>query len=178
MNRPNITKQEVEKLISSLKLVESVFIVGLRGYYKNSMGKPGVNDRGIYDDAIILIGPNYFQPFNGNTDPSRFRIGVASLVAGVHFYKKGKHNISKGPSKAYDAFRPDTLNEALPVTRDGKAGIHQGIAINIHKGSQNSTSSEGCQTIHPDQWEEFQKTAYKLMSQEAQRRIPYILIDL
>jgi hypothetical protein len=77
-----------------------VVIVGLRGYYKNSMGAPGVNDRGIYDDAIFIDTPSGTIAYNGNTDPSRYRKGrrrgagkgMASLKPGVWYaHRFGKH---------------------------------------------------------------------------------------
>jgi len=155
--------------------IEEVFLIGIRGYYQDTMGKPGINDRGIYDDCICLIAPNLFLAFNANTDPSLFRPGIATLMPGKHMYRKGKHGLSK-PGGGYAAFRPATFDESLPVTRDGKEGVHKGIAINIHKGGYNSTSSEGCQTIYPDQWKEFQVTVYKQMEQFGQREIPYYLV--
>lgn len=176
MNRPKMEKLAVLGMIANHLVPESVKLVGIRGYYKDSMGKPGENDIGIYDDAIFLIGPDIFLPFNANTDPSKRRPGIAKLVPGIHYYKKGKHGISK-PGGGYPAFRPNTSDEGLPVTRDGQTGIKRGIAINIHKGSFNSTSSEGCQTIYPDQWIQFQTETYNAMDKAAQKQIPYILIE-
>jgi lysozyme len=178
MTRPKITQPEVEKYIhSAAQIVESVVIVGLRGYYKDSMGKKGENDRGIYDDAIILIAPGeYYKTFNANTDPSVYRKGIAKLVPGLHYYQRGQHGISRG--KPYAAFIPNTPDFGLPVTRDGEEGIGRGIKINIHKGGYNTTSSEGCQTIHPEQWQEFQNKAYDLMAFFGQKRIPYLLVEL
>lgn len=133
------------------------YLLGVRGYYRDSMGKPGTNDRGIYDDAIFVVGPETFAAFNANTDPSALRKGVASLLPGWYPYKPGKHGISR-PGGGYPAFRPATKNEELPVRRDGESTVpstRPGVAINIHRGSRNSTSSLGCQTIHPDQWDAF-----------------------
>lgn len=179
MERPKLTQVEAEQLIKKhchTVILEAVKVLAIRGYYKNSMGKPGVNDRGIYDDAIFLIGPNYFKSFNANTDPSKQRPGIATLIAGLHWFKKGKHGISR-PGGGYPAFRPDTPDEGLDVQRDGKDGIYRGIAINIHRGGEKYTSSEGCQTIHPTQWLEFQTKAYDLMTKEGQRSLPYLLIE-
>jgi len=176
MTRPRITPEGVADFLHGYNIPEKVVLVGIRGYYKDTMGKPGVNDIGIYDDAIVLIGPNYFQTFNANTDPSKHRPGIATLIPGLHYFKRGNHGISK-PGGGYPAFRPDTPDESLMVTRDGQVGLSKGIAINIHKGGFNGTSSEGCQTIYPDQWMEFQVKAYELMTNEGQRRIPYVLIE-
>jgi len=56
-------------------------------------------------------------------------------------------------------------------------GIKMAAATNIHKGSYNSTSSEGCQTIYPDEWIQFINEVYHAMDREGQKRIPYILIE-
>lgn len=177
MKRPNITKAEADAFIkkSGKEIPEKVFVLAIRGYYKNTMGKPGVNDRGIYDDAFVLVGPGYFQTFNGNTDPSREILGVAKLIPGLHYFKKGKHGLSR--KRPYPAFRPATPDESLPVTRDGQEHISKGIAINIHKGGEVYTNSAGCQTVYPDQWLEFQETAYKLMGREGQKLLPYLLVN-
>lgn len=175
MNRPKITKEAALAYVKE-RPAEEVFLIGIRGYYQDTMGKPGVNDRGVYDDCICLVAPNVFLTFNANTDPSVFRPGIATLIPGTHMYKKGKHGISK-PGGGYPAFRPATPDESLPVLRDGKEGVSKGVAINIHKGSFNSTSSEGCQTIYPDQWKEFQETVYKEMDMHGVRYIPYILVE-
>ena len=132
------------------------FLFGVRGYYRDSMGKVGVQERGIYDDAVFVVGPDVFAAFNANTDPSFFRKGVASLMPGWYPYRPGKHGISR-PGGGYPAFRPATRGEALPVYRDGESGISKtpGIAIDIHRGGINTTSSAGCQTIHPAPWTAF-----------------------
>jgi lysozyme len=140
------------------------------------MGKPDQNDRGIYDDALFIIGPRTFESFNANTDPSIWRPGIATLVPGVHWYKPGNHGISK-PGGGYPAFRPATPDEALPVYRDGQARKSEGIAINIHRGGYTTTSSAGCQTIHPDQWDHFHRTLTLALVTSKQKRFPYILTD-
>lgn len=175
MTKPKITKEAAQAYLTE-PVTEEVYLIGIRGYYQDTMGKPGVNDRGIYDDCICLIAPNLYLTFNANTDPSVNRKGIATLVPGKHYFKKGKHGITR-PGGGYPAFRPATPDESLPVKRDGKEGVSKGIAINIHKGSFNSTSSEGCQTIYPDQWKEFQETVYKQMEQFGQRTIPYYLVE-
>lgn len=154
-----------------------VALLGVRGYYLDTMGAKGKNDRKIYDDAIFIVGPELaYAGFNANTDPGAFRQGIATLEPGVHLYRKGMHGISR--KNPYPAFRPATDGERLPVRRDGQEGIVSGVALNIHKGSRFSVSSEGCQTVFPGQWGEFQKLGYALMDRYSQTRIPYVLIEI
>jgi lysozyme len=139
------------------------------------MGKPGVNDRGIFDDAMIVVAPNYYQTFNANTDPGKYKTGIGTVAPGLHFYKKGKHGISgKNP---YDAFRPDTDDEGLPGYRDGQKGIKRIITPNLHSGGTINVNSAACQTVKKEQWVEFQTTVYKLMSDAKQKRLPYVLLE-
>ena len=156
-----------------------MLIVGVRGYYRDTMGQPGVNDFGIYDDALFVIGPETFAAFNANTDPSRLRAGVAQLLTGCHPYKPGNHGISR-PGGGYPAFRPATKGEELPVRRHGEATVpsaRPGVAINIHRGGRSTTSSEGCQTIHPDQWDAFYAVTRSEMKKLGIARVWYVLVD-
>lgn len=175
MTKPKLTEPDARALIVPFNLTDKVIILGIRGYYKKTMGDPAKNDRGIYDDAIFIITPDIFESFNANTDPSVFRKRIATLKPGVHRYRKGNHGISKGPG--YPALRPATPGEKLPVTRDG-VGDSEGIAINIHKGGFKTTSSEGCQTIHPNQWNRFISQVYHWMDEYSQRTVPYVLVEM
>ncbi len=164
---------------AGITTVPEVIVVGVRGYYRDTMGAPGKNDRGIYDDAIFVIGPDTYASFNANTDPSAWRSGVASLLPGVHRYRPGNHGITR-PGGGYPAFRPATKGEALPVRRDGESAVpssRPGIAINIHRGGYNTTSSEGCQTIHPSQWDAFHSLVTMQLKRTGTTRFPYVLVD-
>jgi lysozyme len=174
-SRPQQAKSKTQALLTKARVADEVALVGIRGYYRDTMGEVGKNDRGIYDDAIFLISPNAYATFNANTDPSVKRQGIAVLKPGVHRYRKGKHGLSK-PGGGYPALRPATPGEQLPVTRD-ETGDSMGIAINIHKGGTRTTSSEGCQTIHPSQWEAFISLAYSEMDRAGQKTIPYLLVE-
>jgi lysozyme len=177
--RPRITAQDVEEIARKHGVKDLVAIVGIRGYYLRTLGDPKKNDRGIWDDCIAVISPTAFGAYNGNTDPSFWRKGIASLVEGVHKYRKGKHGISRG--NPYPALRPANPSESLPVTRDGQLGRSQGVAINIHRGgsinsvSQSVTSSLGCQTIPREQWPSFIGLVYGEMDRYGQKVIPYVL---
>jgi len=178
-SRPRLADHQARLLLSTHGVNDAVAVIGIRGYYRDTMGKPGVNDRGIYDDAIVVVTPTAYATFNGNTDPSVHRPGIASLVPGVHRYRPGRHGISRdrpGKIVSYPAFRPATRGEQLPVTRDGVVNPRPGIAINIHRGSRTSTSSEGCQTIPPDQWTAFHALVMGELKRHGQTSFPYLLV--
>lgn len=176
LTTPKLALADVDKIIRKHKITAPVVLVGIRGYYKDTMGKPGQNDRGLYDDALFIVSPTHFSSWNGNTDPSVYRPGIASLVPGVHMYRKGNHGISR-PGGGYPAFRPATPGEQLPVTRDGVLNPRPGVAINIHRGGKNTTSSEGCQTLPPQQWDAFYAALSSEMKRHSVKTFPYVLVD-
>lgn len=175
-SKPQQTKPETEKIIRQHGLTESVVILGIRGYYRDTMGEPGKNDRAIYDDALFLYSPNAYDTFNANTDPTaHYREGLATLTTGLWRYKIGIHGLSKPKDRQYTA-----LVQAAPVTvkRDGDKGLDRGMfGINIHKGSYGGTSSLGCQTIWPDQWKEFIGLVASQLGFFEQDTVPYLLIE-
>jgi hypothetical protein len=176
--RPQATRSFVEALCAAAKLdpYRNTVVVGRRGYYRDTMGVPGVNDTGVYDDALWLIGPGIFGAFNANTDPSRGRAGMATLALGTWTYRVGIHNQSKDPTLHP---RYTALVQAAPVLVHRQGGKDQAgfFGINIHKGSLTSTSSEGCQTLYPDQWAEFIALAQKGVAKNPRAEIAYLLTE-
>lgn len=174
----------------------SVILLGWRGYYLNSMGRKGQNDRGIYDDAIFIITPNCFRAFNANVDPSIRREKVAVLEPEqIVYYKKGMHRA--GSPTGHMAWRQSSpvivrrdefikpkgvsddswgisLGGGLWTDRNWPGGI---FAINLHKGGINTTSSLGCQTIPPSQWKEFFATLSGQQDEHNAPIVPYLLIS-
>lgn len=167
---------------------DKVSVVAIRGYYLDSMGKPGKNDRRIYDDAMFVTWPDGIARFQANTDPNGYRKGhgtgsskgMAMLKPGIHRYGKGKH-------RGRLAFRQC---EVFTVIRDGSPpyedkGWH---AINLHSGGRVSTSSLGCQTLPAQTWQTFRQLVYRLLDQylnpirkndwkQSCRSFDYVLID-
>jgi lysozyme len=179
-SRPKMSKEDALKELAFFNVdAYPVKVLGIRGYYKQTMGNPLKNDRGIYDDAMFIVAPDMFASFNANTDPSINRTGIATLVAPqVVLYKIGIHGISgKNPRQA---FRQASFG--ISVTRDGKEGILKDSAkapfwINIHDGGNNTTSSEGCQTIVKSQWGAFNEALKDQLKRNGQVTFPYVLIE-
>lgn len=179
-SKPQITRQRVDALLKrhSIDLTKvGCVLIGVRGYYRDSMGKKGKNDIGVYDDAFIWVDATDMATFNGNTDPSRYYQRVATLVAALYWYKKGLHGVSRG--NPYPAFR-----QAGPVrvrrfqAKDGSFKEEPlGDTINIHRGGANTTSSAGCQTVPPDQWGAFKAYGDMLIARHKLARFPYLLVE-
>lgn len=180
--RPKMTRADVVSLVSlrhPTATLPGVYVVAVRGYYRDTMGQRGVNDRGIYDDAIFLITPTRFLAFNANADPSKYRKGrgegaekgMARLKAGVwRAHTLGKH---KGLYLALVQ-----LGGKVTVIRDGQGTDYEDtgyFGINVHKGGVNTTGSEGCLTIPPDQWPEFINAV--AVPGKAQGVVPLVLLE-
>lgn len=172
--QPRQGRERTEFLLSAAGVdpAAGVALVGVRGYYLDTMGAPRVNDRGIYDDAIFICSPDAHASFNANTDPSVTRPGVAVLKAGLWTYQRGKHR--RNDPKGYPA-----LVQAAPVTvtRDEKGEETGWFGINIHRGSLRNTSSLGCQTIYPTQWQAFMNLVVAETVRWKQAKIPYLLVE-
>jgi lysozyme len=196
MALPKVSEKVVRQLLADIALPtkdEPIALLGVRGYRRDSMGVPGQNDVGIYDDAIFLVGPNLFLSANANTDPSKlgWNSGVgkpfAMLQNGLWYFRRGPH---KGKTPA---LRQATDEEAasLKIPHEGEFLVERCFgkndsrnykewgyfAINIHAGGEKSTSSWGCQTIPPDEFLHFMDAVWKTSINAKQNRIPYFLIN-
>ena len=177
--KPQLTRDElVDKIRTKFPeyKLQPFSIVGIRGYYKNSMGAQGVNDRKLYDDAIFILTKDELVSYNGNTDPGAFRAGIANLKPGIwEVYKFDLHN------GKYLALCQ--RGGVVTVLRDQKGEDTGMFGINIHKGGFTVTSSLGCQTLPPSQWEDFILKAQKYASRyigtnwRAKSNYPYILLE-
>jgi hypothetical protein len=172
--RPKLSRGAAEFILASKQVAAEVVLLGMRGYYRDSMGKVGENDRGLYDDAIFLLSRESFTAFNANVDPSAYRRGIATLKPGVWKYKVGIHGLSKPKAQRYEA-----LVQAGPVTvmRDGQGEDTGMFGINIHRGGLHGTSSLGCQTIVPAQWAAFMALVKQELKRAGQTVLPYVLVE-
>jgi len=170
---PQQTRFKTWRVLQDAGIKDKVALLGVRGYYLDSMGAVGKNDRGIFDDAIFVISETAHVAFNANVDPSVFREGIASLNNGIWRYKLGIHGYNKPAAKRYQA-----LVQAAPVTvsRDGEKAETGYFGINIHRGGR-GTSSLGCQTLVASQWLSFIELVKCELKKADQKVIPYLLIE-
>lgn len=161
-----------------------VCLVGVRGYYRDSMGEVGRNDRGIWDDAIFVVSPEAFASFNANTDPSRWGINpalgkpYACLRPGEWLYRVGYHK--RGKPTGHPAFvQAAEVEVERRASRDATdAIVERGMfGINIHRASGTTTSSEGCQTVPAAQWEAFFALVTGELKRHQQAKLPYYLME-
>ena len=164
--RPNIQRAAVLALLASHNVdvnTEKLFILGLRGYYRDSMGKVGVNDIDIYDDAIVIITPTSMQAYNANLDPteSKHPEGRPTTVCGEVFraWKFALHH-GKYPALCQRGGKWAVIREKTGRREDSDV-----LGINWHCGGNYSTGSEGCKTHPPAQW----ALAYAFAKNEAMR---------
>lgn len=187
-SKPRLSSDRLRELISPFMLNRDqhpLLVIGIRGYYLNTLGEANQNDRSIYDDALFIDSPFVTAAFNANTDPSTFRKGsgtgaakgMACLRPGL--WKAHQFGLHKGQYLALVQTKG-----AVTVVRDGSPDYEDTgmFGINIHRGGYNTTSSLGCQTIHPTQWDSFinlaKDQASRIWGQRWNKEVvPYILID-
>ena len=172
-DRPQMGHDEIRQILGIAGVRKGVALLGVRGFFIDIM-TADENDRKIYDDAIFLVSNLTHLSFNANCDPGEFRKGIANLMPGLWSYKIGIHGLSKPKEKQYKAL---VQADKVKISRDGGGDEFGFFGINIHRGSVNSVSSEGCQTIHPSQWTEFMDAVSKEMAIFKQTTIPYLLIE-
>jgi lysozyme len=199
MKIPQLSVSEINKIIEANKIPKDLYpvvLVAIRGYYLDSVGAVGKNDRRVFDDAHFLVWPDGVGRFLANTDPNGYREGqgtseskkgIATLQTGVWIYGTGLH-------KGRKAFRQC---EPVTVWRDGIGGKpykdtgHFAIDIHDAHGDEDSigaTDSLGCQTQPREVFLIFQPFFYNLLNQyknkissndrdEPVRSFPYVLIE-
>jgi hypothetical protein len=160
-SKPRMAAEEVRAIAIEMGLDTKkypVYLVGVRGYYLDSMGKKGVNDRGIYDDAIFLVSPERVIPFNASTDPTGYRKGhgfgptkgMATLKPGIHYGWKLDYHKGQYPALCQRKSKVTVIRDGDPPYED--TGY---FGINGHRGGTTRTNSEGCQTWPTHQYDEF-----------------------
>lgn len=179
---PRITLERVKEILKANAIdLTKPCLLGIRGYYLDTYGVKGQNDRGVYDDALIWFNVDTFRTFRGNTDPSSYRKGsgtgsskgMANLLKGIwKGYYPGMHN----GSVPHLAFRQ---GQKVTVMRDGTPSYPDTglFGINIHRGGVNSTSSLGCQTIMQADWNTFKAYGDAALKKYGMSSFTYVLVE-
>jgi len=195
MRTPQLDERSLRAILDANGIdQERVAVIAARGYWLDTYGRKGENDRRFYDDAHFVVAPDLIARFAGNTDPNGWRPGrgsgaekgMLSLLPGIYYYGTGRH-------KGQPAFRG--CGGLWTVQRDGDPPYLDtgNFAANWHCGggteeSYGRTSSEGCQTTPPAQWPALRNLLYELLERyrnpirkndwnESVRAFPYLLID-
>lgn len=179
-SRPRRDKDRIAQILNFFKDSDTLLtIVFVRGYYLDSMGAAGRDDRNIYDDACFVATSDFtvFESYNANTNPSFIRRGgrnLAQLDLGVYRFYRGMHK------RRYAALRAFPEGREMPVTRDGKPSTAQ--YINIHKGSTSETVkdvvwSEGCLTLPDTQYGDFVMRVWTAMDRLKLETVRVILLE-
>ena len=169
--RPRLTLALALSRVAVPVNLGEVTVLGFRGYYHVDEDD---NERGKYDDAVAIVGPEHWSTYNYNTDPSAHRQGIATLTAGDWRYKPGIHGLSKPKAHQYAAF---VQAGPVQVRRDQGATESGYFGINIHRGGATGTSSLGCQTLPPAQWDAFRTTLLDQLRRAGQKTFRYLLTD-
>lgn len=156
----------------------------------------GGGDCGEYRDTIGLITPERFIVCEGSTGPaaqSGAHEGHATLIPGFH--PMWRLDLHKGLYRAFCQRQAECV-----VFRDGTSehrmgwrherwgvclggGLWRGwFGINLHRGTRNGISNEGCQIVPEPDWTDLitlaVNEARRIWQDEwDQRTIPYVLID-
>lgn len=179
-NRPKINDAETDKIAKYFfpKVIPELLVIGVRGYFLNSVGKKNANDTGWDDGIIVYENGTLIKTFNGNTDPSKVNSDLAMLDTGVYQFAKGTH---KNRIKAFRAYPEGVRLKCKRQNRNGVWKESLCSAINFHDGGLSDTWSAGCQTIinqgKQKQFDEFRDLVYKLMTKHTLKTFTYLLIE-
>lgn len=136
------------------------------GAYQYAQGLHGVNhlpmdehghcitaqDQQIYDWLIAHKGQDY-----------------------PHVVKDGKGNARLLPYWAYRQAGPVRIQRIGATGFEIETDKWKYPFIDIHEGGRNLTSSLGCQTFHPDGWEDVRSRGYAAMDAAGMRQVTYLL---
>lgn len=191
MPRPTLDREAALQYLGAygVFLVDCpVIALGIRGGLEK--GRP--NAVGSFDDLMAIVTGDVCEGFTGNTDPSTEIPGRANLVTGLHRFKQGLHH--PGTPQQYPAFVQDgpilvkrwlTVDTTLAGTIDPQRGEYRGaglwkgdFAIHIHNAmGENTTGSEGCQTIIKHEWDEYHALLAGELARHYLVSFPYLLVD-
>lgn len=154
------------------------FVLAVRAYFSATIAPAG-NNISAYDDAFFIVSPLGFTAWNGNTDPSRYGWNpnadkyMARLAPGCWKFAKLLHR------KSYQAFGQVLPVKVERIRQDGSIAVTEAgdFGIHDHLGGNNGTSSEGCTTHPPNQWEAYRRELNNIIAKTGVKTYDFILID-
>lgn len=162
-------------------------------HHAGSNGQRAFSGRGAGEETRVLAArPGYEgvtrprkiegEDVNGDTmrDLGRLAEGTIELIAARHGNPaRAGTNDAFRPSQAYldsdqglGGVQRDTNGDGYFTSADENGVQNVNPTFKIHSGSRNNTDSAGCQTIHPDDYQDFISAA---KSNPAQTRWLYVL---
>lgn len=197
---PTLTRDQAEKLVSSLGLTDKVIWIGLRS---------ATSKYGQFDDTAGLLTPDGYTEFEFNTLPTVWKPEIACLQPGIYKWRQGLHGVhhfNEMPpeyhtkvyawllaNKGKDYPNPDpkyihpywAFREVPPMTvlRDGHSALQiDSVAapfeIDGHHAGLYTTSSLACQTWPLKIWQTVRASGFGAMDKYAQEEIAYALHDI
>ena len=174
MKTPQISEAEILAILDANNVdPDESAMLAIRGYWLDSIGRKGLNDRRVYDDAIIAYHPKRgFLRYQGNTDPNGYRAGygTAESTKGMAMLKPGVWRFGVGRHRGKRAFR-----QCMPFTviRDGNPPYEDTgwFAIDLHAGGETSTQSLGCQTLPASTFSQLQPIFYQWLDETENRKM-------
>jgi len=171
-------KQEWNKF-NEEDLFPETFVLAVRGYFSKTIGEVG-NDINVYDDAHFIVSPLGISAWNSNVDPTRYgwnaKAGkyMARLSVGCWKFQSLIH---RGKYQAFG--QGDNLVKVDRVRADESvARVETGLfGINDHLGGVNGTSSEGCMTHPPQQWNGYRKKLNEVLALASLKQFDFILVE-
>lgn len=159
-NRPKMTLEQFKEDYK-IKARENC-VIWVRGYYRDTMGVPGQNDRGMYDDACFLYDAKkkIWRTFNANVDPDGTKNPYGAPTVVPDEYTAHRWGMHKGRYLAL------VQRGLLRITRDklpGRVLDSRSDGLNCHRGGANRVDSEGCFTIPPGQYDDFIATLERMI---------------
>ena len=137
------------------------FKVTFQHHAKKPPSKSTTNTSDLYESTVTVAGPKT-ATFRGSIFPDdmsvKGRIKDGSYPISLGFHKRAGHKASAADLVA----RSDGFRAALIVNNDASVGVISdnpskttSSLIHIHNGYKTQRYSDGCPTLHPEDWKKF-----------------------
>lgn len=190
-SKPQQSREKTIEILTSKGVdISKPCMLGVRGYYRDTMGVPGKNDFNLYDDACFFVSPTAYVSWNFNVDPVRSRPGhgfgsekgMGHLKPGVWKYQPGIHRgyqafVQAGPVTVYRDADKYVPSKDIIIYDGSKYYENTGwFGVNLHRGGTNTTSSIACNTWPVDQFDGARALIYSELKRHGAKKFEYCLV--